>query len=143
MIEEGIVKEVKQDKAFVEIVRSSACKKCGACQIDPEEKVVIAHAVNAAGAKEGDRVEVELNFEAVMSASLIVYIIPLIAFFLGSILGFYGVRIGSLGPQNPVIALGMGSVFIAATYWIIKSLDRKGKFGKKYNMKIVRILNGN
>ncbi len=73
----------------MEIVRSSACKKCGACQVDPEEKVVIAHATNSAGAKTGDTVEVELNFEAVMSASLIVYIIPSLRF-LGILIGFLG-----------------------------------------------------
>ncbi len=140
MIEEGIVKEVRQDRAFVEIIRSSACKKCGACQIDPEEKVVIAHAINAAGAKAGDRVEVELNFDAVMRASLIVYIIPLIMFFIGSIIGFYWVRISAAGPQNPVIALACGVVCIAVAYGVIKTMDRKGKFGKKYNMKVIRVL---
>ena len=141
MIEQGIVKKTIKDKALVEIVRSSACKKCGACQIDPEEKVVIAHATNSAGAKTGDTVEVELNFEAVMSASLIVYIIPLVAFFLGSLIGFYGIRIGAKGPENPVIALLTGLVFIAIAYLIIKVLDKKGRFGRKYNMKVVRIIN--
>ncbi len=115
-------------------------QKCGACQVDPEEKVVIAHATNSAGAKTGDTVEVELNFEAVMSASLIVYIIPSLRFF-GHSHRVFGIRIGAKGPENPVIALLAGLVFIAIAYLIIKILDKKGRFGRKYNMKVVRIIN--
>ena len=102
-----------------------------------EEKVVIAHATNSAGAKTGDTVEVELNFEAVMSASLIVYIIPSLRFRQSH--RVYGIRIGAQG-ENPIIALLTGLVLLRLPI-LLSRLWIKRKIRQKYNMKVVRIIN--
>jgi len=136
MIEKGIVKEIFENKANVVIKKHSACKKCGVCKYDNDEKTVIAQAINNVGAKEGDEVEVSLSFGVLLSASLIAYIIPLIMFVLGCALGFY-----VLSTNNPVISFITGLVFIMIAYFAIRSIDKKGGFKKKYTMKITKIIN--
>ncbi len=137
MIETGIVQEVFDNKAKISIQKHSACKKCGVCKYDAESKMVTAEAVNNIGAKEGDEVEVQMSFDVLMSASLIVYIIPLIMFIIGCVIGFY-----LISPNNPIVSFIIGLVFIIITYFIIRMFDRRGKFKKKYTMHITKIING-
>lgn len=135
MIETGIVKEVFENKAKISIQKHSACKKCGVCKYDAESKTLTAEAVNNIGAKEGDEVEVAMDFDVLMSASLIAYIIPLIMFIIGCAVGFY-----LISPANPIIALIVGIVFITITYFVIKMFDKRGRFKKKYSMQITKII---
>lgn len=139
MIETGIVKESHDNMASIIIQRHSACKKCGVCKIGTDEKTVIAQASNHIGAQVGDRVEVELSFGTLMSASLIIYVIPLIMFFIGCVIGFYLITIHSLGTNNPIVSFAVGCIFLVTTYFIIRKMDRMGKFQNKYNMNIVKI----
>jgi sigma-E factor negative regulatory protein RseC len=141
MTEIGVVKESSENKAVIVIARHSACKKCGVCKIGADEKTVIAQASNFIGAKAGDKVEVELSFKTLMSASFIIYVIPLVMFFIGCVIGFYFITIQSLGSNNPVVSFTAGCVFLIATYLIIRRVDKAGKFKNKYNMNIVKIIN--
>ncbi len=140
MIETGIVKESYDNKATIIIQRHSACKKCGVCKIGTDEKTVVTQASNFIGAKAGDRVEVELSFGTLMSASLIIYIIPLLMFFIGCVIGFYLITIHSFGANNPIVSFIGGCIFLIVTYLIIRKMDRMGKFRNKYNMDIVKII---
>jgi sigma-E factor negative regulatory protein RseC len=135
MIEVGTIKEIYGNKAKVQIKKHSACKKCGVCKYDVDEKLVIAEAENAAGAKIGDEVEVQMDFDVLLSASLIAYIIPITVFIIGCVIGFY-----LISDNNPIVSFAAGLVFIAGAYVVIKFFDRKGKFKKKYSMKITKII---
>ncbi|NMC57764.1 MAG: SoxR reducing system RseC family protein [Eubacteriaceae bacterium] len=135
MIETGIVKEVFENKAKISIQKHSACKKCGVCKYDAESKMLTAEAVNNIGAKEGDEVEIAMDFDVLMSASLIAYIIPIIMFIIGCVLGFY-----LISPANPILSFIVGLIFIAITYLIIRMFDKRGKFKKKYSMQITKII---
>lgn len=135
MIETGIVKEVFENKAKISILKHSACKKCGVCKYDAESKMLTAEALNNIGAKEGDEVEIAMDFDVLMSASLIAYIIPIIMFIIGCALGFY-----LISPANPVISFIVGLIFITITYLIIRMIDKRGKFKKKYSMQITKII---
>jgi positive regulator of sigma E activity len=69
MIEDiGRVVRVADDKAFIEVERSSACAQCGlqeAEELATGGKVVF-EAYNLAGAKSGDRVKVQVRTGAYM-----------------------------------------------------------------------------
>lgn len=108
------VKETRNDGTAVVIhVRESACSgdchKCSGCGAAKE--AVLFDAANPIGAKRGDLVKVESATGPVLKAAVVLYVIPLILFFLGYYLGDkylgMGALIGGLG-----FVLGIGLVVL-------------------------------
>ena len=98
------VKETNTDGTAVVIhVRESACSgdchKCSGCGAAKE--AVLFTAENLIGAKRGDLVKVESATGPVLKAAVVLYVIPLVLFFLGyylgTLMGNLGTLIGCLG----------------------------------------------
>ena len=85
--------------AKVLLVRESACSgdchKCSGCGAAKE--TMVFEAANAIGAKRGDLVKVESATGPVMKAAVVLYVIPLVLFFLGYYLGTLPGSFGALG----------------------------------------------
>lgn len=93
------VKETHNDGTAVVIhVRESACSgdchKCSGCGAAKE--AVLFDAANPIGAKRGDLVKVESATGPVLKAAVVLYVIPLILFFLGYYLGDKYLGMGAL-----------------------------------------------
>ena len=109
MKQNAIVKTILDNKiAEIEVTRQSACghdcDKCGASCGGYEKQVVVAKAINKIGAQPGDHVQVEGDNKEILGNSLIVYIVPLILFFvfyaIGAAISFiaaYASVVGVLG----------------------------------------------
>lgn len=82
MEETGIVIELIADLALVEFNRTGACKHgcegCGACLTG--DKRISVEASNSLGAKVGEEVVVALPGSSFAIATLLMYVLPLIAF---------------------------------------------------------------
>ena len=94
------VKEVNSDGTAVVIhVRESACSgdchKCSGCGAAKE--AVLFTAENRINAKRGDLVKVESATGPVLKAAVVLYVIPLVLFFLGYYLGTLPGNFGALG----------------------------------------------
>ena len=89
--------------ATVLLVRESACSgdchKCSGCGAAKE--TMLFEAANPIGARRGDIVKVESATGPVMKAAVVLYVIPLVLFFLGYYLGTlpgnFGALCGCLG----------------------------------------------
>lgn len=89
--------------ATVLLMRESACSgdchKCSGCGAAKE--TMIFDAANPIGARRGDLVKVESATGPVMKAAVVLYVIPLVLFFLGYYLGTlpgnFGALFGCLG----------------------------------------------
>lgn len=108
------VKETYADgTALVVHVRESACSgdchKCAGCGAAKE--AVLLTTANPIGAVRGDLVKVESDTGPVLKAALVLYVLPLVLFFLGYYLGTqlggFGAGAGCLG-----FVLGVGIVVI-------------------------------
>lgn len=92
-------------------VRESACSgdchKCSGCGAAKE--AVLFTAENALGARTGDLVRVESESAPVLKAAMVLYILPLVLFFLGYYLGERAGRWGAAG-GGLGFALGIGIV---------------------------------
>jgi len=78
--------------AEVEIKASSACAKCGICHFD-QGGTLSMEAKNDIGASAGDAVEIDIPDGSVVLSSFLIFIFPLIAFFVGFI--FKGIVAGA------------------------------------------------
>ena len=85
--------------ATVLLVRESACSgdchKCSGCGAAKE--TMLFEAANPIGARRGDIVKVESATGPVMKAAMVLYVIPLVLFFLGYYLGTLPGNYGALG----------------------------------------------
>lgn len=96
------VRKVHEDgTATVFHVRESACSgdchKCSGCGAAKE--AILLEARNAIGAKAGDLVKIEAETGPVLKAAVVMYVLPMILFFLGYAIGEIwglGALIGSL-----------------------------------------------
>ena len=139
MREKAIVIAHKGNKAQVEIIRSSACDSCRGCAVDKKNKHFRVWVNNPLNARIGQRVEIELKSSIFLFATFIAYIVPLLAFLVGIVLGYkfaYFFNITLVEPFALLIGIGIMSV----SYLSIHILSSKGKNSNKYTSRIVNIL---
>ncbi|MDP4089355.1 MAG: SoxR reducing system RseC family protein, partial [Bacillota bacterium] len=82
--QEGIVIELNDSVAKVKVARHGDCENCGSC---PGNKAMVLEVNNRFGAQKGDKVVFEQRQESMLKAAFIVYILPLLAIFVGSEIG--------------------------------------------------------
>lgn len=109
--------------ASVVHIRESACSgdchKCSGCGAAKE--AVIFTADNPVGARVGDLVKVESSTAPVLKAAVVLYVLPLVLFFLGYYLGTLPGNFGALGGCLG-FAIGVGIV-IAYDRLVVKNAD--------------------
>lgn len=106
------VKETFPDgSATVLLVRESACSgdchKCSGCGAAKETMIFTAQ--NAIGAGKGDLVKVESATGPVMKAATVLYVVPLVLFFLGYYLGDLA---GDMGTLFSCLSFVLGIVLV-------------------------------
>lgn len=133
--EQGLIIEASNGMAKIRVGRHSDCKNCGAC---PGSDSIIISADNKIGAKPGQRVSFEVKETNVLSAAFIVFILPLIALFIGVMLGgFLGQYIGANIRMLQIIG---GIVALVLAIIAVKIFDKAANKSKKSQPVIVRIL---
>lgn len=133
--EQGLVIEVIDEEAKIKVGRHNDCKNCGAC---PGNDSVIIVANNQVGAKPGQRVLFEVKEKSILKATFIVFILPLVALFIGAMLGgFVGEYIEANIRMFQIIG---GTVAFLLSVVVIKAFDRATSKSDKSKPVIVRIL---
>ena len=111
MTQQGTIKKLlTDDLAEVEVTRRSACghdcAKCGGCG-GMETQTMYVTARNSAQANIGERVLVEGETGQVLGLAVLVYVLPLVLFFVGYALG------SVLFEREAAAALCSGVLFVA------------------------------
>lgn len=118
MGEKGVVIEVIDDKVVVQMTRTEACAKCRACTVGFTSEEMLITAKNYCGAKQNDKVNVELESADFLTAILISYGLPFCALILGFAIGYMGGGLISGIPQE-ITGFLMGVVLMLLSFlWI-------------------------
>lgn len=142
MKEIGKILEVHDDVAKILIARHAACGDCGACQVGRENLNMILFAENSIQGKSGDTVEIELQTENFIYASLIMYGIPLISLIIGLLGGYYGAITMGYDENFAQIPSAIASLsMLALSYLGIRLRESKIKTMSKFKPVLVRIIN--
>jgi len=128
----GEVMELQGEMAKVKVVQHSACASCHhKCGLAHEVKDIYVDAKNSIQAKPGDRVTLELHHAHVLTAALLVYIVPLIVL-------FGGVLLGSSYLGQDIYGLGLGLAGLIVSYAGIKyGLEPRLQRGKRFELAII------
>lgn len=134
--QEGIVLEVTDNHmAKVKTSRHNNCENCGAC---PGNSALVLEARNDLGAKPGQRVAIEVKEINMLKAAFIVFILPLIAIFIGAVAGgFFADKFGYQPLWSQIIG-GTFAFILSVVY--IKFFDSAARFDIKKQPTIIRIL---
>jgi len=138
--EEGIVEEVRNHKAAVRLVRSSACSGCehhGSCEVFSGEPKVI-EVPNDLQAEIGDHVEISMPEQSLMKISLFVYFFPVVALIVGAFAGQMWAESFNM-PHSPASIVG-GGLAMAITFWALRWFERSGRVRDEYHPRMTRIL---
>lgn len=115
MTERGVVTKVKGNRATVEFDRKSACDSCHMCAVTRDGMKVKIVIDNELDAVVGDVVDVAMGERFVLTAALIVYIIPLV-------LVGVGIGVGSLLGELAQVLFALGGLVVGFGVAIL--LDR-------------------
>lgn len=136
MREKGEVIKTENENATVRISRSSACGKCGMCGMTEEQKHVDISLPNTLSAKQGDWVEIEINENASLKVTLIIYLIPLLIALAAMLLAYAFSAPEWVLLVVFVVALGGG-------FLVVRLIDKK--YSKKLDIipKMVSVIKEN
>jgi sigma-E factor negative regulatory protein RseC len=133
--EEGVVKAIGVGECWVEIVASSGCAAChqpcsvASASSEPANRVIKTLSPNNLEVQAGDRVLVAVSERQMLSVSLVLYLVPLIALFVGAAVGLLTHRYLGYVSRDSAAIIGAVSLLLA-TILLIK------KFGKMEAMAV-------
>lgn len=132
MTEQGEVYKIdKKNRAIVRFPRTTACKNCNMCFKPRNEMFVEVTLQNTLNAKVGDSVSVSMGKKAVLGASIIVYLVPIV--FVGAILALtYKI--------DEVLSFVFAAVGLVVSETLIALTDRLLRKKTEYMPKMVEIL---
>ncbi len=128
MVRSGKVVGKKKDVLEVCFKRSAMCEHCGQCTGKAHEEVFKVFGQ----AEIGDFVDVKMPETKILKVSLIVYLVPLVCFLLGLLLG------NAIFHSDAYTAL-FGVLFLALSLVSLHFYDKKTDIRNKYMPQIVQV----
>ncbi len=139
--EEGIVTYIEpaDNTAWVKTVKSAACEGCASrhsCESAGNDMKV--KAINQASAGVGDRIVLNFQTGALLRATFLLYVFPIICMIAGAVAGQKIAPI--LGYNSSVMSVLSGFLFFTIAVLVIKTRSDKMALKQEYQPKIIRIL---
>jgi sigma-E factor negative regulatory protein RseC len=139
--EEGIVTRIDPAGAWVKTVRGDCCESCTSksmCHTMGGGKEMEVPALNAAGARVGDRVVLKMNTAPFLKATFLVYLFPVLLLVVGATVGEWLARSSSAYSPLPAALAGFGSLAIGLIVMKLAA-DRLAR-RQSYRPRIVRVI---
>ena len=145
MIEEiATIIDTEGEFALVETQRKTTCGSCAAnkaCGTAVLSKVIgrrssQINAINTLGARTGEKVVIGIQEQALIKGSFAVYLVPLIALFVGALLGDVFNR--SQGVQQEGIIILFALLGLAAGFLWVSKFSHKVRSDSRYQPVILR-----
>lgn len=142
--EQGIVVQVglkDRNIALVKTVQPGACEACSArhqCNPGAKGKEREVEAINSVNARVGDLIQISMDTSALLKATFLLYVFPIICMLIGS---FAGHEIGShMSVGASLVSVLFGIASFAAAMLIVRFSAGHMALKQKYQPKITRII---
>jgi sigma-E factor negative regulatory protein RseC len=145
MIEEhGIVVQDNGERVLIKAQRSSACEGCASKQSCTSGQAsgsdMLIEADNPVGAHVGDRVVFTAGAGSVLKAGALLYLVPILSFIFGVVIGQTKTITGIFPSQNPDLISGvLGVVFLALAFIGLKVYSAYLDKSKTFRPKVLRV----
>ena len=142
--DEGIVTKLGGPagrRAWVKTVQSSACKSCSArnsCHQETQGKEREVEAINMVNARVGDLIQISIETGALLKATFLLYVFPIICMLIGGLLGH---EIGLHQRINPsAVSLVLAAACFIGAMYIVRLRAGRMALKLEYRPKITRII---
>jgi len=140
--EQGIVKELINNRAIVKVDRSSACKHCsarGTCGVDfGSNKEILIEVENPLNAKVGDKVELSIPSGSLIKMAIMVYILPIFSLIFGAYEG--GNIANHMGMSSSAGSVLGALILLVLSFLVLRKIDRSIKRKSSYKIRMTRII---
>ncbi len=139
--EEGTIIRVEDDRAWVQVKRSTMCESCKhrqTCHSLTDARDMEAEAINTAGGKVGDRVLLKIAAGSLVKISFILYLVPVIAFIAGAVVGMELPPPLKINPE--VFSFFMGIAGCAVSFIVIRFLSFRMSKNSSFVPEVVKLL---
>jgi len=134
MEEQGIVVELKANNtALVKAKRTSTCESCASkksCSTRSSGDDMFVETENTIGASKGDHVVFAVSAGTIMKTGLLVYLMPVIAFLAGIVLGQKVVAPMLPNINSDLVSGALGLIFLIDAFVLLKIynqyMEKKG-----------------
>lgn len=133
--QEGIVVDTAGSTAKIRVSRHGDCKNCGSC---PGDSAMVLDAGNPINAVPGQHVVFEVKEVNMLKAAFIVYILPLIATFIGVIAGEWVAK--KTGYSDMAFEIAFGTVAFVLSVVYIKKFDKSARADINMQPVIIRAI---
>jgi sigma-E factor negative regulatory protein RseC len=141
MIEIAKVVSVNKNIAKVHIMSEGSCgtgcASCKGCSVVTPTHVDVE---NKIGAKAGQVVKIERNSNAYLKSMVLVFILPVVMMFIGVGFGYGLSDLLDFNLSKDFFGITIGITFLVLSFLIIRFLDKKFKFAKSAEFKIIDLV---
>ena len=139
--ETGVIERIEGNYAYVKAEKTGSCGSCASqCMSADGKDYVIVHTINDVGAKEGDTVKFEVPVGSFLKASIIIYVIPMIALIIGSLVGKGVHPHFSDSITKDGLSAVTAFIFLLLSIILVKFIGKNTE-NERYIPKIVQIIN--
>ena len=144
IVERGCVVCVEGPMARVRTTRSEACATCsarGVCHpFDEQTNEILVK--NTIGAKAGQEVQLVMRSSSLISASLLLYLLPLCFVIASAVVGHFFAKETGLLSLSTGLLIGVG-LGLLVSFFTVRSLARRLERSKTFEIEMVRPNAGN
>lgn len=144
MIEEqGIIIDIKGNKAFIKTEKGSSCESCAAqkmCHGSIDTSEVIIEADNAINAKLGDRVVIMVATATLLKAGFVLYMVPIVALITGVVIGQIAANRFTIGLNADILSGILGILFLISAFFGIKLYSKLLEKREGYRPVVVKVV---
>ncbi len=142
--EEGIVIRAggqASQTAWVKTVQSGACQSCSerhSCLGESKSEEREVEAINLVGARVGDLIQISIDSSALLKATFLLYIFPIICMFAGALIGN---KLGAGLNINPsTLSVLIAVIFFFGAMLIVRMRAGRMALKMEYRPKITRVI---
>lgn len=142
IVEQGTIKEIKGASALIEAKRSAECESCASkalCSPDSDDMMLI-EADNPVGAEVGNKVLFSMPASAVLKAGTLVYLLPLICFIIGVVIGQIAVPVVAPELNKDLVSAAIGFIFVVFAFGFIRYYGRSVERTNAFRPTVTKIL---
>jgi sigma-E factor negative regulatory protein RseC len=140
MQEQGIVIESIGGRAQVRIERTESCEGCHGCLYQDSGHFMVADVVDKVGTAPGDRVRIETEAASPMTASLLVFGVPLVLLFAGYAAGAALAPVLGAPQATQGIGIAGAAILFVASFGVLSLVSRRRAAGSAAQSAIVEVL---
>ena len=140
MQEQGIVIRSAGGRAEVRIDRTQSCEGCHGCLYQADGNFMVADVVDRVGTEPGDRVRIETEGPSPVSASLLVFGVPLVLLFAGYAAGAALAPVMGAPQASQGIGIAGAAILFAASFGVLWLVSRRRAAQSAVRSVIVEVL---